>query len=179
MKKFLSILFIVFLIIGCKQPWGKNDPGETTPPDYSLGFDMVFDIPDLGLKTVEDIMIWTATEIQYVGDQIHDIDEYWQNPYQTYTWRCGDCEDYSILAMYLIYRDTDFIPEMVVGHMNIGSGLHAWVFVNGIEWEPQVGMTIDEVYTEYSIIYTALYTVPYEEAIYRSNTTHKAFRMKE
>jgi len=135
MKKLLLLTFIIVAVfISCKHP--SEEEYYPILPDYSSGFDMVFDnIPDLGLSTILSVMGWVSEEIDYVPDYVyHNVDEYWQSPGETYDMQTGDCEDYSILAMYLIYRrdiEPKIIPEMVVGYMYKGSGLHAWVRVDG------------------------------------------------
>lgn len=120
------------------------------------------EIPDLGLQSIPDVMYWVAGEIDYVSDDIHyPADEYWQSPAQTYVWKCGDCEDYAILALYLVHRDVGIDGEMWC------SSDHAWVYADGHEWEPQLGMIADGWYDH-------RYIVSYEDVIRRATTTHKA-----
>jgi len=108
-----------------------------------------------------DVMDWVASEIIYVSDSIHyPADEYWQSPAQTYLWRTGDCEDYAILALYLIHRDVGIDGMMWVSHT------HGWVYVDGHEWEPQLGVICDGWYEVVKML-------PYEEVIRRATTSHK------
>ena len=123
------------------------------------------EIPDLGLQTTQDVMWWVATEIRYQPDSIHypQADEYWQSPAQTYVWRTGDCEDYAILALYLVHRDVGIDGAMACG--TIPAGFHAWVFVDGHFWEPQTG--------EMDPPYTMEYLISYADVMRRATTTHR------
>lgn len=126
------------------------------------------EIPDLGLSTIPSVMDWVSDEIWYVSDDIHyPANEYWQSPLQTYVWRTGDCEDYCILALYLIHRDVGIDGKMALGGYN-GYG-HAWVYVDGHYWEPQLGSIIDG-----HPLYSLAYTIGYDEVIERATTTHRA-----
>ena len=126
------------------------------------------EIPDLGRHTTQDVMWWVATEIRYVDDSIHypQADEYWQSPAQTYVWRTGDCEDYAILALYLVHRDVGIDGGMAAGHVEGVN--HAWVFVDGHFWEPQTG--------EMDPPYTMEYLISYADVMRRATTTHRALR---
>jgi len=162
MKKYIFLMIMVGLFMcGCKTPIESLDEfvGE---PIYE--FEM---IPDLGLQTVSEVMVWVADYVQYQSDAIHyPASEYWQSPAQTYVWRTGDCEDFSILAMYLIYRDVLKTPRMMAG--TLFDDPHAWVEVDEQWWEPQEGVEV----TDWPG-YVVKYSVSYAEAIERSTTVHK------
>jgi len=147
----VGVCIIVFVLDGCKiEPIWEFD-----------------EIPDLGIQTVQDAMGWVAYEIRYVSDDIHyPADEYWQSPAQTYVWRSGDCEDYAILALYLIHRDVG-IDGMMWCSTN-----HGWVYADGHEWEPQLGMICDGWYS-------VIQMIPYEQVMRRATTTHKAIQEQE
>ena len=132
------------------------------------------EIPDLGIQTIQDAMVWVWWNINYVSAAIHyPSDEYWQSPAQTYVWRSGDCEDYCILVMYLIYRDIGIKGKMCVGY--VYGGLHGWVYVDGHFWEPQLGCMVDNnpEYTRPAVM------LDYDEVIERATTTHKALKENE
>ena len=152
MKKSLFV-FCILLLAGCYQ--------------YSAIW--TFDeIPDLGISTTQDAMTWVSNEIKYVSDSIHyPANEYWQSPLQTFVWRCGDCEDYVILVLYLIHRDVGIDGKMAVGSYN-GNG-HAWVIIDGTQWEPQTAEIVN-----YDPLYSLVYTISYDEVIERATTTHKS-----
>ena len=131
------------------------------------------EIPDLGIQTIQDAMTWVACNIDWVDDAIHyPADEYWQSPAQTYVWRSGDCEDYCILAMYLVYRDVGIKGRLCMGYA--WGGGHAWVYVDGHYWEPQTAWIIDD-----NPNYSFSYSINYDEVIKRSTTTHKAVEMEQ
>lgn len=128
------------------------------------------EIPDLGLSTIQDVMQWVSSEITYYSDSIHyPADEYWQSPVQTYVWRHGDCEDYAILALYLVHRDVGIDGALAMGSYD-GHG-HGWVVVEGHWWEAQTAQIVDG-----NPHYNLAATVGYEEVIRRSTTTHKALQ---
>jgi len=155
----VAVCIIVFALDGCANYY---DPLR------------VFDeIPDLGIQTVQDAMDWVADEIWYVSDEIHYPQlEYWQSPLQTYVWRTGDCEDYAILALYLIHRDVGIDGELARGSYD-GIG-HGWVLVAGHQWEPQTAVIVDN-----NPLYYLSSTISYDEVIERATTTHKATQMAE
>ena len=155
----LALVFIILAVAVCILVLALGGCANYFDPLWS--FD---EIPDLGIQTVQDAMWWVADEIYYVSDSIHyPADEYWQSPAQTYVWRSGDCEDYAILALYLIHRD------MGIDGMMWCSSDHGWVYVDGHEWEPQLGMICDGWYS-------VIQMLPYEQVMRRATTTHKAIR---
>ena len=138
-------IFITVLFLGCSFRFEK-------------AWDYTFDIPDLGLETIEDVMLWTAKHVTFYDDSvIHGVDEYWQTPYQTYIWKTGDCEDFVILAMYLIYRDTGIVPQMVTGFDETVLSMHAWIRANHVYWDPQFGIRVPSYAEDYSDIESIRY----------------------
>lgn len=99
-------------------------------------------IPDLGLETTEEVMQWVSQNITYKSDGIRDE---WQEPHETYNSRTGDCEDFAILALYLMGRG-----NMETG-TNRNKGGHAWVSVDGQHWEPQTGMVDQDLPNRYPL----------------------------
>ena len=135
-----------------------------------------FDIPDLGIETLDDALCWVAHNITYVSDEIHDrlITKYWQDPYQTYIWRTGDCEDHAILLMFFMYRDLGLDPEMIIGYYIDDEGnreYHAWVRVGGRDYESIYGVDFTDWVFENFTIRSVL---SYEEALGRSTTIHRS-----
>lgn len=51
-----------------------------------------------GLKTIHDIHIWVRRNILYETDVVDN----WAQPFETFGWRKGDCEDISILERALL-----------------------------------------------------------------------------
>ena len=159
LTEFIVICILVTILLVCLI-------GCVIDPIYE--FD---EIPQLGIQTIQDAISWVSHEINYVSDSIHyPANEYWQSPAQTYIWRSGDCEDYSILALYLIYRDIGIKGKMCIGICY--GGMHAWVYVDGHFWEPQWGCMVDNnsEFTSPAVM------LNYDEVIERSTTTHKAIR---
>ena len=154
MKKLFFTLLLIVILSTCKT---KFDPLWAFP-----------EIPDLGLQTTQDVMLWVACYITYQSDTIHyPANEYWQSPAQTYVWGCGDCEDFTILAMYLLHRDVGLEPRMVRGTW--GGRSHAWVLAGGNWWEPQEGITVTD-----NPDYVKKNTLSYEEVMERATTSHRA-----
>jgi hypothetical protein len=112
MKKLVIILLISISFSSCFLP------------SYRL-----FDVPDLGWESVEEVVRWTYLEINYA----YDDGDFWQYPDETYERGEGDCEDYSILAAYIceVYLGK---PSLLVRSSN-----HTWLEVEGVQWEPQTG----------------------------------------
>ena len=161
---YLSIAAIVIAVIVCVLVLVL---GGCKPPIWD--FD---EIPDLGIQTIQDAMWWVSQNIIGVSDDIHyPRDEYWQSPAQTYIWRTGDCEDYSILVLYLIHRDVGIDGQMCTGV--VYGGLHAWVYVDGHYWEPQWGQMVDNL-AEFT---SPAAMINYEDVIRRATTTHRRIEM--
>ena len=160
----LALAFIILAVAVCIIVFALDGCANYFDPLWDFE-----EIPALGIQTVQDAMDWVAGEIRYVPDSIHyPADEYWQSPLQTFVWRCGDCEDYCILALYLIHRDVGIDGKMCIG-MCYG-GMHGWVYVDGHFWEPQTAYMVDHLaeYTNPEVI------ISYDEVIERATTTHKA-----
>jgi len=129
--KWLIILSIAVLA-GCSNVFG---PEEIT---YGDGTGYTYDIPDHGFETVEEVLFFVEDRISYENDPSGvGVRDYWKNPAETYYSGKGDCEDFTILAMYLIYQELGIEGNMIIG-VNEDSG-HAWLEVNGVWWEPQKG----------------------------------------
>lgn len=150
MKRIILIMFAVMLLVSCRAGLFE------------------FDIPRLGFTSIESVLSWTSTNIRYAPDaRMHYPRlEYWQSPDQTYLWRAGDCEDYTILAMYFMHTELFLEPRMVAG-WSYSKG-HAWLRVNGRDYDPQNGRDVTS-----DPNYIAGYTLSYDEAIRRSTTTHR------
>ena len=149
------LLVLAVLLAGCVPWWDVSDQ-----------YDPQFDIPHIGASSPLDIGVWLNTNIRYVGDDIHDEWEYWQSPDQTYTWRTGDCEDFAILALYMIHTEPGGWPELGAGKYD-GTG-HGWVVYEGRWYEAQTGRDVTN-----DPNYSLSYTVSYGVALWRSMNTHK------
>jgi hypothetical protein len=132
-------------------------------------YDPWYDIPPIDATTPVEVVQVVAARIQYVPDAIHDRDEYWQSPDQTWTWCCGDCEDYVILSLYLLRRQFGGWPELAGGEYDGAS--HAWVEYDGRWYEPQSGQDVTG-----DPAYTLLLTISYGEVMERAETRHWSVR---
>ena len=155
--KWLTVLPLVFLS-SCVPWWNVQ---ETYDPTFSS-------IPTIPIYSVQGIGEWLIQNIQYATDASHDsTSDYWQSPAQTYDSRLGDCEDYAILMMYLIHRNMEGWPDLIIGQDE--SGLHAWISYKGVSYEAQGGGLIDSSYDQLKVI-------PYGVAMWRSMNTHNSLQ---
>lgn len=101
-------------------------------------------IPPLGLQTVQEVMTFVADRVEYQSDQsMYGESDEWQLPQQTYVWESGDCEDFAILAVYLLKQELG-IEAYGVGGYNRDFGIsHMWVLVDGVNWEATAGVIDD------------------------------------
>lgn len=114
------------------------------PPDYDDYWDKVYNVPAIQYQepTVRGVALWVASWVTYTSDlEQYGEREEWATPEQTYWSRKGDCEDYTLLLMYLLHRDLRLNPRMVIGEL-YGYG-HAWVDIGGEWWEATAGCRID------------------------------------
>ena len=139
MKKILFLL-IPIILFSC----------DTTDAIYMR------EVEDHGWETVEDVMVWVAKKIDYEPDD--DVFGNWFTPQRTYTLRYGDCEDFAILALYICKEFLDIEGEMYA------STTHAWVKIDGQEWEPTLGVLIE--FVDYD--YPHKYTYSYESVMHKA-----------
>jgi hypothetical protein len=121
-------IFVVLALAGC-QPYWYWDP-ETYNFPHSETF-----------KSVQEIVHWTTVNIDWVSDKSQYSDsEFWALPEQTYLRKEGDCEDFSILAMYFCHEiGVDTSLELVNLVFKDGVSGHAIFKAEGLYWEPQSG----------------------------------------
>ena len=121
MSKIIILVIVVFLLlINCSYP--------ELPLIYGSE-----EIPDLGIESPYDALAWTSKNIEYEAD---DGDE-WQSPQHTYEIGHGDCEDFCLLAMYLIHRSSGIKTTMMLGQDSREYAAHHWIELDGEWWEPQ------------------------------------------
>ena len=99
-KLLLTILIAIFVVTNV---YAISFPEVTTL--YRLKFKYQYDVK--GLAT------WLDREIVYTRDK-KEIDE-WQTPRRTFERRKGDCEDYAILAQYVLGRGNILCVRNEVG----------------------------------------------------------------
>jgi hypothetical protein len=112
----------------------KQDKGEAMKylrcvfPIASLlaSCSMVEVLEPLPFDNPGDAMKWVRENIAYKSDlERFSLDD-WQSPLETLSRRTGDCEDISILWMYLVQRDFSLETEMLVGIHKDFRNNHAW-----------------------------------------------------
>jgi hypothetical protein len=172
MKHFIWVALIILVLAGCKPWWNVED-------DYDPIFSEIphpFFFPPSAASPVA-ICDWMCANIDYHSDDIHDELEYWQSPDQTFVWRSGDCEDYTVLGMYLIRQEVGEWPRLALGRYvsdNGEHGGHAWIEYVGRWYEAQTGRDVTDDYH-----YQLRELVPYGEAMWRSMNTHKSMMSEE
>jgi hypothetical protein len=95
------------------------------------------EIPELEYtsRDVAGIVQWVQDYLQVASDQgLYGVDDHWATPRESYAAGAGDCDDYVILALYLIERDLGIVGAMVTRYTITGRG-HAWALVDGTEYE--------------------------------------------
>lgn len=111
MKKppFLTLLAISLLGVACFNPLAYN---TLNPCD---GF------------TQQETRNWISNNITYLSDppRLFGIPEYWQSPKETLSLLTGDCEDFSILYIWLNYLNTGEQLSMAI--LKFPTGYHAGV----------------------------------------------------
>ncbi len=94
-------------------------------------------------ETIQDVFDWVSDNIEYSLDN----HEEWQSPKQTVELGTGDCEDFVILAMYLLNRDFGYLPDMIIGVSIATGNAHCWLSLNDVWYEIQLsGMDVTEIY---------------------------------
>lgn len=119
----LLLVLIVWVLAGC----AVVDPG----------------IPSLGLRSVEEVMRWVSEWVTYQSDmEQYGVLDHWALPQATYDSRLGDCDDFTILALYLLDTELGMAGWMTVGNVP-GFPPHGWVYVNGEDWSAETGERVD------------------------------------
>lgn len=96
--KLICSISLLFAIYSCSMnPMTKENIIST--PDFS---------------NIEEAMHWVHHNIQWISDkENYGVDDYWASPEQTFIKKSGDCEDQSILLMYIIKKQFDIKAEMI------------------------------------------------------------------
>ena len=122
MKKLLLSVVVMIIFLGCSF-------------DYPV-------IPNLGLTTIEEVAAWTHDNIEYEADTpLNLIADIWQSPEETYLRGAGDCEDFTVLFMYLVHEqlgiETDRI-EIVMATEPFDDRVqnHGFAAVDSIWYDP-------------------------------------------
>lgn len=103
MKKFVFALLLFMMFSSC-----------CVDKELECAFD---DIPQevFELKNEEQIVYWVYKNIKYIDDKKGR--DKWQTPEETLLLKTGDCEDMTILTMYLIHKVLGYKCEFMAVHM--------------------------------------------------------------
>ncbi len=119
----IILIAVVLLLSGCRMP-----------------YESLIEIP-VDFATVQEAMTWVAQSIEYVADVVsgdEDPDE-WQLPHETVLFGTGDCEDFSLLALYIVYHMGYTGATLEIGWWPERSVGHAWVRVGPDDWDATSG----------------------------------------
>ena len=154
MRKWLSVMVLCAVVLTSCQPLQT----QFTP---SIG----------PITSSDDVVSWVMLHISYESDmqQFGEVD-YWQTPWQTYTNRHGDCEDYTLLYMYLMDYELGIKPDFVeLENKATGEGHAIALLPDGAYVDPQFGTEPDNWRDTWSV-YT---TLTYDVAMWRAATFHR------
>jgi len=148
---------------------------------------------DIQINSIEDILKWLKYNITYKVDS-YDFSqpkdrrwEYWQLPEETYELRTGDCEDYSIMFMYLAKVKLGIDANLVVVKILPSKSYHAIVKLEkiGVYIEPMhinQKIDVDAIVRGTHIVklgtrllpdhYQVMYEVPYETTMWLTYYHH-------
>lgn len=104
--------------------------------------EIVFDVPKLEANTKEELLKEVAGKIEYKYDydkEFYGVEDYWASPEETWNNKAGDCEDTSILDLYLLKRDFGIEGYLINGGMYGIGFYHYWIEVDGKEYESKTG----------------------------------------
>lgn len=134
------------------------------------------------LSTQEEILRWVADEIIYKAEPVEGEEGYlgyddWQTPDETLLYRTGDCEDFTILLMYLldligvktemglVLLDADDEKGGCEICGTTGDGDlegHAMIFIDGVAYEPQRGAIVKyDYYLQYTMTFLETMYIAY------------------
>lgn len=119
----------IFIIMGALLLSGCSLLFNYQPVEY--GLTPLFD-------SIQSAMEWETNEITYKSDPAnYGKEDYWASPKETLDRKCGDCEDFSILLMYMIYTSFGGKADLVC------TSDHAIVKYAGKYYEPQGAVSYD------------------------------------
>ena len=120
MKKYIILALIIITMMGA----------------FSCAFDYQ-DTPYPHFKTPKDALQWVSRNIKYVGDPVaHNSLEYWQGPLETIQRGTGDCEDYAILAGWLLLKNFNINTSIIIAQ-NVDKQGHAMLLYDNKWLSPQ------------------------------------------
>ena len=104
--KRIILLFLLFLFFSC-----------TMNVDDYIYKDQVWELIGRELMTIEEVESFIENNIKYKSDmELYNKIEYFASPHEILTNKAGDCEDFVIIYLYLIY--------LVTGEKGVAIGVH-------------------------------------------------------
>lgn len=125
-----------------------------------------YTIDVIEFNSVEDIFSWVSENIEY-----STVDEKnWKTPEEIMETTSGDCEDFVILAMYLLKRDLNINSEFVGGYSEEKECYHAWIEFDN-EWHEIRNILFGDtnVTESYNNKFTKIYTYSYSFVMLSAN----------
>lgn len=144
MKKFL-ILGCILVILGSCRLTSIDETTDAKYKELASGHSLYFNDLFYNLTSINTISGFIWSNHSYKTDNT-DI---WSNPETTFKRGYGDCEDFVILFMNILYISTGTKANLVLVDTNDrsivegGEVNHAVVEVNGVLYEPTLGIVVN------------------------------------
>lgn len=132
MKYTKFICLVVILFISSCNPYDEIEVEEKW--DYTFEHSIECETPACLMEWVADE---DNVEYAYDSDMYPGCKDYWQLPHTTYITGFGDCEDFSLLLLHLLYEQ---VPEkeMYLARVAVGpTQTHIVIWYDGDYYEPQ------------------------------------------
>jgi hypothetical protein len=131
MKKFIAVMVVLIgLMTACDMEYGKAEEIEI---GNVYDYDFENDIPEM--KNIQEAYDYVTSKFEYIVDK----KDYWQLPEETFNRRSiinkmlGDCEDSSIMLMYLLSNKLNIDSELVVVSITNSKTYHAIVYIPNVD----------------------------------------------
>jgi len=92
-------------------------------------------------ETLDGLTTFVYDSIDYLLDA---DGEYFQSPKETEEYLLGDCEDYTIIFMFLAHRDLDVKTNMQIIFVE-KMGYHSLIYYNGVWYDPTNNYIFEEL----------------------------------
>jgi hypothetical protein len=140
-----------------------------SPAVRSLGYEYKTDLPALhGLSSPEEILGWVRRNIRYQPEDTDQDQDYWQTPEETLERGFGDCEDISLLFMYLCRQNLKVEPRLLlVADASQETYNHTLVEVEGAWYDPSAGSRVSRAGA-----YRVFYRFSYARSLWMAERYH-------
>jgi len=118
-------------------------------------------------QTLDELCRWIHQTIKYKSDGDYKGSDFWQLPEETLKLKTGDCEDVSILFMFLAKRDLNIDVEMI-WIVSIEKRLsHMVCRYNHIIYDPQLSIScFEKIFISDKLIWKTFNQKKLDEEIY-------------